>query len=77
MRDQPMKTIIIAAMSAILATAAVEAQSPTQKRERAVAVPKNLQTGDAKAWSRTLVLKNASSTTSPFPTGAKWSWEHY
>jgi multidrug efflux pump subunit AcrB len=31
LRNQPMKTIIIAAMSAILATAAVEAQSPTQR----------------------------------------------
>jgi predicted SnoaL-like aldol condensation-catalyzing enzyme len=47
-----MKTIILAAMSAILATAAVEAQSPTQKRERAVAVLKSLETGDAKAWEQ-------------------------
>ena len=39
-------------MSAILATAAVEAQSPTQKRERAVAVLKSLETGDAKAWEQ-------------------------
>jgi len=69
LRNQPMKTIIIAAMSAILATAAVEAQSPTQKRERAVAVLKSLETGDAKAWEQHVSAEKYIQHNLAFPNG--------
>jgi hypothetical protein len=69
LRNQPMKTIIIAAMSAILATAAVEAQSPTQKRERAVAVLKSLETGDAKAWEQHVSAEKYIQQNLAFPNG--------
>ena len=56
-------------MSAILATAAVEAQSPTQKRERAVAVLKSLETGDAKAWEQHVSAEEYIQHNLAFPKG--------
>ena len=69
LRNQPMKTIIIAAMSAILGTAAVEAHSPTQKRERAAAVLKSLETGDAKAWEQHVSAEKYIQHNLAFPNG--------
>jgi len=64
-----MKTIIIAAMSVILATAAVEAQSPSQKKEQAAAVLKSLETGDAKAWEQNVSAEKYLQHNLAFPNG--------
>jgi predicted SnoaL-like aldol condensation-catalyzing enzyme len=66
-----MKTIIIAAMSAILGTATVQAQllTPTQMKERAVAVLKSLETGDARTWEQFVSAEKYVQHNLAFPDG--------
>jgi predicted SnoaL-like aldol condensation-catalyzing enzyme len=64
-----MKTIIIAAMSVILGATAIEAQTPPQKKERATAVLKSLETGDAKAREQNVSAEKYIQHNLAFPSG--------
>ena len=64
-----MKTIIITSISALLATAALHAQTPAQLKEGAAAVLKSLETGDAKAWEQNVSAEKYIQHNLAFPSG--------